>query len=919
MTSQTISNQTSSSSDSSSGATSSGEIEVASDHIDPELRADIAHVTTLLGEVLRRTEGDDFLELVEQVRTLDDESRARVLAALDIPTATRLARAFTAYFHLANTTEQVHRARAYRRDRQDDGGWLERAVSRVTEGGLSDELAAQVASLAVRPVFTAHPTEAARRSTLDKLRRIAGLLEQPQDRARTRGLAEAIELLWLTDEVRVEPPNPVDEARNGIYYLESLSRESIPAVLDELRERLEEAGVPVPSAWRPLQFGSWMGGDRDGNPRVTPPITREILVLQARHGINLISEMLAELRRTLSISERISPVDESIRTRVAEMLAVLPGVDPRYPRLNAEEPYRLYLTCVDVRLQLTVDRITRGTPHVPGQDYRDDAELLADLDLLHRSVQTHQGPTIGTGQVQRVIDAVAASGLCLATLDIREHAERHHHALGQLVDRLGILDRPYAELDRPTRTALLARELGSRRPLAPYPPSLDEQGAATLAIFDTVRWALDALGERVIDSYIISMTQGADDVLAAALLAREAGLVDLTGGVARIGFAPLLETLVELEHAGEILDKLLIDPAYRRLVALRGDVQEVMLGYSDSNKQGGIAASQWLIQKAQRQARDVGRRHGVQVRFFHGRGGSVGRGGGPTYEAIMSLPPGAVEGTVKLTEQGEVISDKYALPQLARENLELMLAATLEATVLHRKDRRSPKDAAAWDAVMEKVALAAEGRYRELVARPELPAYFLAATPVDQLGALRLGSRPSRRPDSSAGLDGLRAIPWVFGWTQSRQVVPGWYGVGTGLAHAAGDLKTLQTMYAGWPFFRSFIDNVAMTLAKTDLGIARNYVSTLAPDLGEEILEDLEAEFALTLAQVLAVCGDAELLARQPSLRATLEVRERYLAPLHHLQVQLLARHRAGESDPELERALMLTTNGIAAGMRNTG
>jgi len=804
-------------------------------------------------------------------------------------------------------------------DRQQSGGWLERAVARVTEAGASDALAEQVASLAVRPVFTAHPTEAARRSTLDKLRRIAALLEQPDEPARRRRMSEAIELLWLTDEVRIEPPTPVDEARNGIYYLESLSRESIPEVLDELRVRLDDAGIPVPSAWRPLRFGSWMGGDRDGNPRVTPTITREVLVLQARHGIAAIRDLLAELRRTLSISERISPVDPAIRDRVAAMLAVLPGVDPRYPRLNAEEPYRLYLTCVDVRLQLTADRIVRGTAHVPGLDYRDDDELLADLELMHRSVLEHQGTTVGAGQVQQVVDSVAASGLCLATLDIREHAERHHHALGQLLDRLGELDKPYAELDRARREALLARELGSRRPLAPYPPVLDETGASTLAVFDTIRWALDALGERVIDSYIVSMTQGADDIFAAALLAREAGLVDLASGVARIGFAPLLETLVELEHADEILNVMLSEPSYRELVRLRGNVQEVMLGYSDSNKQGGIAASQWLIQKAQRRARDVGRRHGVRVEFFHGRGGSVGRGGGPTYEAIMSLPPGAVDGTVKVTEQGEVISDKYALPQLARENLELMLAATLEATVLHRHDRRSPVDAKAWDAVMEKVAQAAEARYRALVARPELPAYFLAATPVDQLGALRLGSRPSRRPDSSSGLDGLRAIPWVFGWTQSRQVVPGWYGVGSGLASAEGDLPALQAMYAGWPFFRAFIDNVAMTLAKTDLSIARNYVDALAPELGAGILEDLEAEFALTLELVLAVSGDAELLARQPSLRATLEVRERYLAPLHHLQVQLLARHRAGERDPELERALLLTTNGIAAGMRNTG
>ena len=892
---------------------------------DATLRADVRHLGDLLGQSLVRQEGPELLELVESVRkSVREGGGLELLEKLSVEDSVQLVRALSTYFNLANVAEQVHRSRVLAEVRAQGGSWITRAIDKIEDAIAHpvagheishEDLVKWISELDVRPVFTAHPTEAARRSILGKLGEIALLLDTPKSVTQDERLAETVDLLWQTDELRLDRPEPLDEAMNALYYLDDLATSTVPEVLNDFARELKRLGIELPVTSRPLTFGTWIGGDRDGNPNITPAITEDAVVLQVGHAIRTTIAAMNKLRQMLSVSTRIAGATPELSASVEKDLKNIPEFEERFLRLNVQEPYRLKATAIVHRLAFTRQRHAVRGPHVPGRDYKNTAELLADLTLMRDSLFAHRGELLATGLIERTIRTVAAFGLTHATLDIREHSDAHHKALQQM------LGPDYAGLSHEAKFPILIAQLASSAPLDST--KLDAAGAKTLNTFVAIEDLIERFGPEVIETYIVSMTKGADDLIAATVLGKQAGLVDIDKKIAKIGFAPLLETVAELRAAGEILEQLLSNPTYRTLVALRGDVQEVMLGYSDSNKDAGIATSQWEIHRAQRILRDVAVKHGVKLRLFHGRGGSVGRGGGPTYDALIALPWGSVDGQIKMTEQGEVISDKYALPALARENVELTLAASLEATILNRGPRQGAQDLQKWNDCMNLVSDNSFTRYRALVDHPDLPAYFYASTPVEQLGNLFLGSRPSRRPDAAGGLDSLRAIPWVFGWTQSRQIVPGWFGVGSGLkaAREAGKSDVLAQMLSEWHFFSTFISNVEMTLAKTDLVTAKHYVQTLVPSELHHFLDVITAEFELTVAEILTLTGKTSLLGDQPVLARTLQVRDTYLAPLQLLQVTLLSRVREqGEkADPALIRALLLTINGVAAGLRNTG
>jgi len=893
---------------------------------DAALRSDIRRLGNQLGNTLVRQHGESLLDAVERVRTLTRNLRDRgsnedVTAELhdlfddtDVAHAILLIRAFTVYFHLANVAEQVHRIEDLNSGSPNFANQFEETVQVLTDSGIApQEISQLVARAELRPVFTAHPTEASRRAILDKLAMVSRLIEQRGESRRTeadrrridRRIEELVEAIWQTDELRHVRPEPLDEARAVLYYLDLTVREAVPELLDEMQAALRSIGQALPTDRAPIRFGSWVGGDRDGNPNVSPATTDLVLSLQRRRALEILVDEVGALGHELSVSTRVHGVSDELQEAVDADRPTLKDVQGR---VDWSEPYRIRCEAIRRRLVASAD----GDASRRG--YRTPAHLDADLEVIERSLRENSGDLLADGILSRVRRILQVVGFHFATLDIREHSDRHHEALATLFAATNL---DYAGTSGADRADLLATELASRRPLAP-PSTPDDAGA--LALFRTLRTIMDRDGDDVIESYIISMTQGVEDVLAPVVLAREVGLVDLAHDTARLGFVPLFETIDDLRSIGPTLRSLFAVEPYRQIVDLRGGTQEVMVGYSDSNKDGGITTSQWEIHKALRVIRDVSTETGIPIRVFHGRGGTIGRGGGPTHASILSQPNGVLDGEVKFTEQGEVIADKYGHPEIARRNLDLAFTAVLEASLAHKSPRHDEDTVTRWYSIMDDMANDAYAAYRRFVETPGLVEYFTTSTPVEELGEMNIGSRPARRRGATAGIADLRAIPWVFGWTQSRQIIPGWFGAGSGLGacRAAGHGDEMRGMFENWHFFRTFISNVEMTLTKTDLTIARHYVDRLVDPSLHHLFATVVDEYHRTVDEIRAITGES-LLAEKPMLRRTLAVRDAYLDPINVLQVEMLHRSRAGEVSEELQRGLLLTINGIAAGMRNTG
>lgn len=1001
---------------------------------DSPLRNDIRRLGDLLGETLKRLGGKKLFETEEQVRALCKQLRAehspaterqlkRLLHSLNLDEAIGLIRAFSVYFQLVNIAEQHHRIRRKRfyelhtPDEPQRGSVADafRQISAENKPGSDGELRKRlqgvVDRLEIVPVMTAHPTEAARRTLLEKHRRVADLLtavDDPNLPPRSRhelhaALAAEVESIWQTDEVRHAQPTVLDEVNNVLYYFDSSLFDSVPKLMEELELRLEEnfPGVHLRDGAAPLRFGSWVGGDRDGNPFVKPETTWDTLRLQQRLALRKYRDAVQDLARRLSESSRYSTATGELMNSLERDATQLPVTAGIVARQNPEEPYRQKLTYIHARLMNTLERneelgsvlrIERPNelisirPALPiiaalGKSksarksfYKKGAELWEDLRLVRDSLRAAKAD-YAAREIDRLMRQVAVFDLHLATLDIRQHSQRHLEALTEITGALA-LARGYAQMTEDERAEWLTEELSTPRPLMGADARFSEETTETLNVFRVVRRARDEISEAAIRTYIVSMTREASDLLAVLVLAKQAGLITFVvppsggrrgrnesatesmppeGGTTNaIAVAPLFETIDDLRRAPEVMARLFENPVYRHLLETQGNLQEVMIGYSDSSKDGGILTSSWELYKAQKRLWQVAREHGVELRLFHGRGGTVGRGGGPSHEAILAQPPDTVASRIKITEQGEVISSKYSLPEIAMRSLELTTAAVIAAsltdgssTKTHEANTKQSdvkpgflRDPSCdfveensleqWQAAMERISEQAFAVYRGFVRETDgFLDYFSQATPVEELQHLRIGSRPAKRKQGSMSLDDLRAIPWVFGWTQSRHLLPGWLAVGTALENFVAEnprknLALLREMYEHWPFFHSTLSNIEMTLAKADFQIARQYAER-APDrkLSRRIFKLLADEHQRTCRVVLQITGEKRLLDNSPVLQRSIEVRNPYVDPMSYLQVELLARSRAGkvpaEDREKLLYAILLTINGVAAGMRNTG
>ncbi len=779
------------------------------------------------------------------------------------------------------------------------------------------------------PVLTAHPTEVQRQSTLQCQHAIAGLLEQrdrlqltPEEEAENDGeLARLVLTLWQTRLMRPNRLKVVDEVKNGINFFHETFFTELPRLYGQLEDLLARNGEPeeLPPFFR---IGSWIGGDRDGNPFVTAEILTETLRLQSAAAFNFYLEEIHTLGRELPLSQLL--------TQVSPALAALSEASPDTSPQRADEPYRRALAGIYARLAATIQALDHQHslrhPVAQAEPYPTADALAADLAVLAGSLEQNGAARLARGRLRRLIRAVQVFGFHLAPVDLRQNSDVHARSVAELLALAGRCA-DYEALPEPARIALLCEELATPRPL--HSPWLDysEETRGELAIFFAARELRQRYGAAALPNCIISKTDGVSDLLEVALLLKESGLLLPANGPGAqpqlaMNIIPLFETIGDLRQAGPVMDAIFQLPLYRQLAKSRGDEQEVMLGYSDSNKDGGFLTSGWELYQAEVQLTRVFARHGVRLRLFHGRGGSVGRGGGPSYQAILAQPAGAVSGQIRITEQGEVIASKYANPEVGRRNLEILVAATLEATLTDHENQ--VERAEAFHPVMDELSRRAFAAYRGLVYEtPGFTTYFRESTPLSEIANLNIGSRPASRKKSEA-IEDLRAIPWVFSWAQCRLMLPGWYGFGTAvngwLADNPEGLPVLQRMYRHWPFFRTLLSNMDMVLAKTDLAIASRYAELVSdPALRQQVFGRIQAEWELTRQHLLAIEEQQDFLADNPLLKRSIRNRFPYMDPLNHLQVELLRRHRSGAEDERIARGIHITINGIAAGLRNSG
>jgi phosphoenolpyruvate carboxylase len=900
-----------------------------------DFAADEALLTDVLREVIALGDGeggprilrllDDAVALGQAARRGDEgaaERLAALVAGLSLDETEVLVRSLTRWFQLVNLAEDNERVRRLRaRDAADPQrprtGSLRQVVADLRQAGATEQELAEVLNGAeLRLVMTAHPTEARRRTTIDKLARVFGVLRELDERAHApagearRRLLATVQELWGSDDLRAAQLTVSDEVRGGLIHFSSTLADTVPRIYRDLEEAVAEfypetdgRPPPVPPM---LGFGSWIGGDRDGNPFVTPAATVAALELMREQCLRLVEARLEQLAGRLSLSERLTGPAPGLEPLLAAGRRHFPELADRLDGLNPEEPYRRALTFMRERIRATQ---TRGEGAYP-----EPSELLDDLRRVEASLREGHGALTAGSDLRDFIRQVEVFGFHFARLDIREHARIHRRALAEVYNSLGVCE-DYEGLDIEDRLALLQAQIADRRPLIPTDiDRFSHSTQETILTFRTLRETLEGPNRGAVQTYIISGSEGPADILEVLLLMKEASLCRAGGADARLRVVPLFEAGATLEAAPETMERLLSMPVYREALRAVGDEQEVMIGYSDSNKDVGYLASAWAAYRAQLRIAEVLSRHDVNWCFFHGRGGAVGRGGGPTNVAILALPPGTVRGRLKMTEQGEVLTAKYAVPEIAHRELELAASATL-ATGRSRPHTESET----FERLLGEMAADSAGVYRSLVHEdPDFVAFFEAVTPVHEISRLRLGSRPAKRTETG-GIEDLRAIPWVFSWTQARIVLPAWLGLGTALRHARErhGIELLRRMATEWPFFAGVLSNAEMGCAKADLGIARRYVE-LWDDVAarERIWGPLRDELVL-------IRGGDRLLDAEPVLQASIDRRNPFVDPLSFVQIELLRRLR-GEQDgasarDQLGRVSLLTINGIASGLRNTG